>query len=130
MTKVIVIEDDPDGLEVLTEFLGIYEFEVVGTGENGLDAIELYKKHKPDVTLMDFFMPEYDGIYGLTKIREFDDTAKVIILSASANHHERNKMKQLGAVAVLTKPYDLDILVGLINRFSKANKIETKQVPS
>ena len=126
MTRVLVIEDDPDGVEVLNEFLEINEFEVVGTGANGLDAINLYKKRRPDVVLMDYLMPEYDGIYGLTKILEFDKNAKVIILSASANEKQKEEMKKLGAITVLTKPYDLDILVDIINKFSNTYNVEAK----
>lgn len=129
LTRVIIIEDDLDGREVLAEALRINEFEIVGTGINGLEAIELYKKHRPDVTLMNFLMPEYDGLYGTKKIREFDNTAKVIILSASTNPDEKNKLKQHGAIDVITKPYELDVLVRMINRCTKTNKAEEKQLP-
>lgn len=128
LARILVIEDDPDGQEVLCEFLRLHDFELVGRGSNGLDALELYKKLKPDVVLMDFFMPEYDGIFGISKIKEYDNLAKVIILSASATPPERQKMRDLGAVDVLTKPYDLDFLVTLINKISNKKNLETKQI--
>lgn len=70
MTKVLIVDDENDNLEVLGEFLGLKGLDVVGKAHNGHEAHELYKELKPDVVLSDVLMPEFDGYYGLQKIRE------------------------------------------------------------
>ena len=65
MIRVVVIEDDHDGAEVLAECLRIKGIDVLEKGYNGLDAVQLYKKLKPDFVLLDMLMPFYDGFYGL-----------------------------------------------------------------
>ena len=70
--------------------------------------------------LSDVLMPDFDGRYGLQKILEFDPDAKVIILSASAvTPTERNKLKSMGALAVIQKPYEMNDVIKIIENIGK-----------
>jgi len=111
MINVLVVEDDHDGAEVLSEYLRLKGINVLAKGYNGLEAVQLYKKLRPDCVLLDMLMPIYDGFYGLEKIQEFDPKAKVIILSASVTEEEQDKLRALGVAAVFQKPYEIDTLV-------------------
>jgi CheY-like chemotaxis protein len=119
MISVIVIEDDTDGAEVLAELLRIKGVDVLAKGHNGLEAVQLYKKLRPDFVLLDMLMPYYDGFYGLRKILEFDHNAKVVIVSASINQDEKEQLAKLGAFAIVRKPYEMDSLVGLLFRANR-----------
>ncbi len=119
MINVIVIEDDTDGAEVLAELLRIKGVNVLAKGNNGLEAVRLYKKLKPDFVLLDMLMPYYDGFYGLRKILEYNPHAKVVIVSASINQDEKEQLAKLGAFAIVRKPYEMDLLVGLLHRASR-----------
>lgn len=123
MTNVVVIEDDHDGAEVLTEYLRLKGINVLAQGYNGLEAVQLYKKLHPDYVLLDMLMPNYDGFYGLRKIQEYDSKAKVIILSASVSQEEREQLIELGVSAIFQKPYEIDALVARLE--SNNNKKET-----
>lgn len=96
-------------------------------GYNGLEAVQLYQKFRPDYVLLDMLMPLYDGFYGLRKIQEFDPKSKVIILSASVSEDEQDKLRELGVSAIFQKPYDID---SLVNRLEDVNnekvKVKTK----
>ena len=127
MIKVIVIDDENDVAEVLCEFLKIKEIEVVGRGKNGKEAFELYKKHHPDIILMDLVMPNYDGFYGIEKIRKYDPKSKIMIISASLTHLYVKKLLKLNVNAILLKPYDLNNIVEKINQVHQG--IEIQRVP-
>ena len=129
MIRVVVIEDDHDGAEVLAECLRIKGIDVLGKGYNGLEAVQLYKKLKPDFVLLDMLMPYYDGFYGLRKILEFDPKAKVIIVSASIAQDEKEKLTNLGASAIVSKPYEIDALIGALHTINKEKENNLKTRP-
>ena len=120
MTDVLVVDDDNDTVEVLCEYLGLKGLDVVGRAHNGREAHELYEELRPDVVLSDVLMPDFDGYYGLEKIREFDHHAKVIMVTASAvSDAERSRLKSLGASAVIYKPYETEDIIKTIEDLSR-----------
>ncbi|KAF6242944.1 response regulator [Nitrosopumilus sp. b1] len=123
MTKVIVVDDDRDTVEVFCEYLGIKDIQVLGKGFSGKDAVTLYKELKPEVVLLDVMMPDYDGFYGLRNIREFDPQAKVIMVTADLTSDTEKKLQELNASAILYKPYEIDSVVSTIDRVSKGEML-------
>ncbi|MEE9565852.1 MAG: response regulator, partial [Nitrosopumilaceae archaeon] len=107
MTTAIVVDDEKDVLDVFCEYLHVKDINVLATGNNGLDAVNLYKRFKPDVVLMDLIMPQYDGFYGLEKIRQYDPNSKVIIFSASLTPEYIKILREMKASAITQKPYDM-----------------------
>lgn len=120
---VIVIDDDPDIREVLLEFLRFKSIDVLATGINGKDAVELYKKHTPDIVLMDFMMPNFDGLYGLRNIIKLDSNAKVIILTGSVAPNIDRDLTEFGASAIFQKPCDMNHLAKIIDKLSLGDVI-------
>ena len=112
--RVIVIDDDHDTVEVFSEFLRIKGCEVLARGYDGKEAVSLYKKHKPDFVLMDVMMPEYNGFYGLKNIKMVDRNAQVIMVTADLEESTSRRLNEMGATRILYKPYDIDMVVGVI----------------
>ncbi len=119
MTRVIVVDDDRDTVEVFTEYLAMKGIDVVGKGYNGKEAVELYKEHTPDITLLDVMMPEHDGFYGLENIRNINPNAKIIMVTADLTSDTEKKLHELQASAILYKPYEIDNVVETIDKVSK-----------
>ena len=117
--KVIVEDDDRDTVEVFCEYLSIKDVEVIGRGTNGREAVELYKKLKPDIVLLDVMMPEYDGFYGLRNIRKHDQNAKVIMVTADLTSDTEKKLEELQATAVLYKPYEIESVIETLEKVNK-----------
>ena len=115
--KVIVIDDDDDYRTVLTEFLKLREIEVLATGCNGKEAVELYKKYRPDIVLMDLMMPEYNGIYGLEKLQKMCPDVKVIMISASDDIEIKNRLSESKNTAFIQKPFGIDNVIEIIRKF-------------
>ena len=104
--------------DVLSEFLRLKSIDVLATGNNGKDAVELYKKYAPDIVLMDFMMPDFDGLYGLRNIHKLDSNAKVIMLTGSTKSNLDRDLTESGASTILQKPCDMDYLVKTIGKLS------------
>ena len=126
MVNVVIIEDDHDGADVLEEYLRLKGINVLAKGYNGLEAVQLYQKLRPDYVLLDMLMPIYDGFYGLRKIQELDSKAKVIILSASINQEEQEKLIELGVFAIFQKPYEIDSLVSRLESVNNEKEVSLK----
>ncbi|MGI0102529.1 MAG: response regulator [Nitrosotalea sp.] len=111
----IVVDDNKDLLDVFVELLQFHGINVIGSGFNGKDAVKLYQKLHPNAVFMDAIMPEYDGFYGLEKIREYDPDATVFLVTGSANIEK--KLDSCHATAILEKPIDMSKIMNTINRF-------------
>jgi len=79
------------------------EFEVAAEADNGLEAIELYKEHQPDLTLMDVVMPGIGGIECLRQIKEFSPESLILMLSSSEREHDIFQAMEAGADGYITK---------------------------
>ena len=123
MTSVIIVDDDRGTVEVFCEYLQTKGIDVLGVGYDGHQTIELYKQLKPDVVLLDVMMPDYDGFYGLEKIREIDPSAKVIVVTADLTEETEKKLKELNASAIAYKPYDIQNIVETIDKVSKGEVV-------
>jgi CheY-like chemotaxis protein len=119
MTSVIIIDDDLDMVKRFADLLQAYGIIVLDVGTNGKDAVDLYRKHTPDVMLTDIQMPDYDGLYALKEIRAFDPDAKVILVTADLRESTEESLIAMKASSVVYKPYDikqvLDTINGVVN---------------
>ncbi len=111
--KAIVVDDDSDVREIFIELLEMNDIQVVANGINGKEAVELYKMHHPDFVFLDYLMPEYDGLYAIEKIREFDPHGKIILVSGS--HFERNVLGDT-VKAIIKKPIEISEIFKAINK--------------
>ncbi|MDE1765059.1 MAG: response regulator [Thaumarchaeota archaeon] len=112
----IVIDDDVDTVAVLAEFLRIKGITVVGIGYDGLEAVKIYEKLRPDVVFLDVRMGDHDGLYTLSKIRGIEPDAIVILITADVSAGTQKKLLDLGASAVIYKPYDINDVMEQTNR--------------
>ncbi len=111
--RAIVVDDDADVREIFIELLEMNNIKVVANGVNGKEAVELYKMHHPDFVFLDYLMPEYDGLYAIEKIREFDPHGKIILVSGS--HFERNVLGDT-VKAIIKKPIEMNEIFKAINK--------------
>ena len=112
--SVILIDDDEDILELLTEYFSLEDFNVVGRGTDGLKAVNLYAEHMPDFVIMDIAMPKYDGLYGLEHIKKLNPNAIILILTGNSDKSITQKIIQLAPTVILEKPYPVEKLVALL----------------
>jgi len=114
--RAIVVDDDYDTVSVLSDFLQIKGIKVIAKGYDGQQAVELYKKLKPDVMFLDVMMKKYDGFYGLEKIREIQHDAFVIAVTVDTTQKTYDMLTDLKASAIIYKPYDINEIMRVLDR--------------
>lgn len=105
MVNCILIDDDPDIVDVFSELLHVIGMDILATGNDGKDAVELYKKYKPDLVLTDLQMPRYDGYYAVENIKDLDSKAKFIIITGDLNARNSPLLNLLN-IPIIHKPFD------------------------
>ena len=115
-STAIVIDDEEDVRDVFSECLPLFDVEVLAKGSDGQEAVELYKKYKPEIVLLDVLMPRFDGLYGLEKIREYDPHARIIIITASIDGEIEKNLVKNNASAIIWKPFDMEKVQKTIER--------------
>lgn len=126
--STIIVDDEQLAREELAYLLRAYpEIEVVGQGNNGLEAVQLIREHEPDLLFLDVQMPGLDG-FGVIK-RLMDKKAKIPhIIFATAYDHYAVQAFEVNAVDYLLKPFDKGRLAVAVQRARKL--LETPSAPS
>jgi DNA-binding NarL/FixJ family response regulator len=89
---------------------------VVAEASNGREAVQLWKEHRPDVTLLDLRMPELDGVGAIKEIRELDENAHIVVLTTYDGDEDIYRAIKGGAKAYLLKDTARDALVETVRR--------------
>ena len=113
--KILLVDDEPDIIEFLGYNLTKEGYDVT-TATSGKEAVELAKKIKPDLILLDVMMPEMDGIETCQEIRAIDDIKNTLIAFLSARGEDYSQVAGLdaGADDYITKPIKPRLLVSRV----------------
>lgn len=130
MSKILIVDDDPDILEFLSYNFQSEGFEVI-IATDGNDAISKAKANIPDIIIMDVMMPNMDGIEATNEIRKISDLSNTIIIFLTARGEDYSQLAgyDAGADDYITKPVKPKILISKVNallRRSKSNFIDPK----
>jgi DNA-binding NarL/FixJ family response regulator len=113
--RVLVVEDHNVVRQGLVALLNVVEgLTVVGEAADGLEAIEQYRKHQPDVTLMDLRLPRMGGVEAIQHIRQETPQARVIVLTTYDGDEDIYRALKAGARAYLLKGMTSEDLVTTI----------------
>ena len=103
--RVLIVDDSALSRRTLRQILEPEGYDIV-EAEDGLIALERYFLEKPDVVLLDLVMKGMYGLEVLTKLRELDAEAKVVVVSADIQTSSKELVEQAGAKAFVNKPFD------------------------
>jgi DNA-binding response OmpR family regulator len=109
MPRVLVVDDEPDALELLQAFLEAKGYEVL-TASDGEEALQKVKEERPHLILLDVRMPKMTGLEVLKRVREIDREVGVIMVTAVNEEETGRQALQMGAFDYITKPLDLKYL--------------------
>jgi CheY-like chemotaxis protein len=117
MKKILVVEDNPANLELLTEMLDAWGYQVV-QAVDGADGLAKVESEAPDLVLLDIQMPVLDGYAVVLKLRNDPRfrNLRVIALTAFAMRGDREKALSKGFDGYITKPIDGPVLRNEMNR--------------
>jgi putative two-component system response regulator len=111
LAQILVVDDDPLIVDVLTRFLSREGYAVV-TAQNGIEALEKVRFNQPDLILLDVTMPEMDGFATCRRLKDDERTALIPItmLTGLDDREHRTRGIEAGADDFLTKPFEHSIL--------------------
>jgi DNA-binding response OmpR family regulator len=109
MARVLVVDDEPDSVELLQEFLTGKGYEVI-TASNGDDALKKVKAERPHLILLDVRMPGMSGFDVLREVRQFDQEVGVIMVTGVNEEEAGRQALKAGAFDYIVKPLDLEYL--------------------
>ena len=116
LTRILYVEDEPDIQAIARlalETIGGFTVEICSSGSAAIEAVQRFA---PDLILLDVMMPGMDGIDTFKALREIPQTVTtpVIFMTAKVQKQEFERYKELGAVDVITKPFDPMTLAAVI----------------
>lgn len=112
---VLVVDDDPDILEALSEILEAEGFEI-RRARNGKEALERLEPDPPNLILLDLMMPVMDGWEFAQRMRQKPAVAGIPLIVLSADRNVGSKAADIGAVGHLAKPFELNDLLDMVRR--------------
>src|SRR5260370_97757 len=114
---VLIADDHSVVREGLASLIGRKaDMTVIAEAVNGREAVELWKQHHPDVTLLDLRMPELDGVGAIKEIRGSNENARIIVLTTFDGDEDIFRAIQAGAKGYLLKDVPREALMDCIRR--------------
>ncbi|GAA2617866.1 response regulator transcription factor [Dactylosporangium fulvum] len=113
MTRLLVVDDEPDIVELLTASLKYHGYDVA-SATSGRQAMEEARRFRPDMILLDVMMPELDGFEVLRKLRGEGTRVPVLFLTARDATEDKIKGLTLGGDDYVTKPFSLSEILARI----------------
>jgi len=127
VTRILVVDDEPPIVELLTGYLAREGYEVVSAGD-GRSAVEAVREHAPDVVILDVMLPGLDGIEACRQIRAFSD-AYVLMLTARGEELDRIVGLTVGADDYLVKPFSPREVVARVKALLRRPRTATGAAP-
>jgi DNA-binding response OmpR family regulator len=123
MSKILIIEDEPDTAKVVTKRLIQGGFEVVAAAD-AYEGVKLAHKEKPDLIILDLMLPAGGGLYVLENIKMAAEirSTPVVVLTGIKNEDYKQQILDQGIEAYLEKPYEPDVLISTIQDILKKQK--------
>ena len=120
--KILVVDDEPDILEIIKYNLGSAGYQVYTTPKSS-EALYLAKKIKPDLRVLDLMMPEIDGYQLCRKIKNDEETRDIIVIILTARSEDYSEIEgfNAGADDYITKPIKPKVLASRINAILRRN---------
>ena len=117
MTDILIVEDDKELADLLTDFLRDEGYTVTAV-ESGGRALELFEKYGAKLVVLDINLPDVNGFAVCSRRRENADTP-ILIVSARTDKEDKLNGLDLGADDYIEKPYDIDIIIAKIKGIFK-----------
>jgi DNA-binding response OmpR family regulator len=122
---VVVADDDPQLLRLVTRNLQLEDFEVVGASD-GQQALERIEEKAPDLVILDVMMPKLDGFTVCERVREFS-AVPIIIVTARGQDQDKVRGLDIGADDYLTKPFSVDELLARVRAVLRRSQLSATQ---
>lgn len=123
ISKVLLVDDEKDFLDIMAERMEVFGMHVATT-TSAEDALKMVQTESYDAVIIDFLMPEMDGFRALKLFKALRPDLAVILLTANVPDEKSLEAIQLGAMDVIEKPADINLLA---QKIEEARALKDKQ---
>ena len=120
--RVLVVDNEKEVSNFLASFLKRRNIKVF-SATSATAALEIYKKEKPNVVLLDIVMPDMDGLTLLQKLKAIDSGSHIVMLTSRKSPTVIAEVKKLGAEVFLSKPVELSEIDKVIRSFLSRDRV-------
>jgi two-component system chemotaxis response regulator CheY len=113
---VMIVDDELFFRQMLRDILVEAGFTIIAEASNGIEAVDMYRKHRPEITIMDIFMPEENGVAAIKEIISFDKNAKILIYTGIGFDEDVEVALQAGAKEVILKSFSPEEVTAVVNK--------------
>jgi len=121
--KILIIDDDPDIQYTIKEICTYGGWDAI-TASDGVKGYELCKTHNPNLVIVDYHMPEWDGLTTVKKIRQINSIASILVLTVDERQETAEKFIAAGTTDFAIKPIKSPDLISRIKINLKINEIQ------
>jgi len=117
--NIVIVDDNKEFRNVLNDYLSMQkDIVVTGFAENGVEALELINKKKPDLVVLDIIMPILDGLGVIERLSkmDLDPFPRIIVLSAVGHDKITQRAISLGADYYVVKPFNMEVFIKRIRQ--------------
>ena len=118
MAKILIVDDSRTSRKMLRNILESNGHEIIDEAVNGQAGVQKFQALKPDVVTLDITMPVVDGVEALKMIKALDPESKVVMVTAAGQKNKMIECIKAGANEFLTKPFEQQEIVDVINKMS------------
>ena len=120
MTKILIVEDTPSEMQLMTLYLRDNGYQVV-SANNAIDGLELVAKEKPDVVITDVVMEGMNGFEFCRTLKKNPETEGIPVIACTSRSQDLDKLwgKKQGVNVYVTKPYSQDDIVNAVKSVAK-----------
>jgi two-component system chemotaxis response regulator CheY len=116
LVKILIVDDNDLMRTLLRGILRNEEYEIVGEAKNGVIALEMVERFKPDLICMDVMMPEMDGLEALQSIKATHPEMRVVMVTGNPSVDNVREAIQNGASGFIVKPFNAAKVLNTLNR--------------
>ena len=112
MAVILIVDDNADSRWILSELVGRDHHQVL-EARDGHEAVEVYRARRPDLVMLDLYMPGQDGFETLRILRQEYPASRIIAVSAGWNKGDKDGLtlaREMGADLTIRKPIDMDVV--------------------
>ena len=115
--NVLVVDDSSFMRSLLTKIIKKSpNIDDVLEAMDGKSAVEKYEKERPSLVTMDIDMPGMNGLEAAKKIKEFDPSAKIVMVTSANKEEMKKEAEKIGTLGYITKPFDAEKINEVINK--------------
>ena len=116
-SKVLIVEDQAVINHMLSGLLEQSGYNVVGIAEDGIEAVKMFNQERPNLVLMDIYLPHLDGLDAMRAIYKIDPEAKIVIISSESDQDVISRAMKLGAIDYIVKPINATRLMKVARKY-------------